>query len=162
MHNIKKIVRADFEIKTKKSIFRLFLGFFPKNQPNEIFFEKSGFVTFLHLWIPNIMQKNKKILNVANQNQNGLQCQRARRLLIIEKRKLRSMMQQMNLKDYLSDNDSQTEFMRYRNVRTKAGRGIMFPAYFTHTHRGSICKKGLDRYIISGYYSFIWWIKSNF
>ena len=45
--------------------------------------------------------------------------------------------------------------MRYRNVRTKSGRGIMFPAYFTHTHRGSICNKGLDRYIISGYYCFI-------
>ena len=55
---------------------------------------------------------------------------------------------------YLSDNDCSTEFRRHRNVRTKAGRGIMFPAYFTHTHRGSICKKGLDRYIVSGYYSF--------
>ena len=55
---------------------------------------------------------------------------------------------------YLSDNDSQTEFMRYRNVRTKAGRGIMFPAYFTHEHRGSVCKDGLDRYIVSGYYGF--------
>ena len=29
-HNIKKIVRADFEIKMIKPIFRLFLGFFPK------------------------------------------------------------------------------------------------------------------------------------
>ena len=55
---------------------------------------------------------------------------------------------------YLSDNDSHTEFRRYRNVRTKAGRGIMFPAYFTHTHRGSPCKKGLDRFIVSGYFSF--------
>ena len=56
---------------------------------------------------------------------------------------------------YLSDNDSQTEFMNHRNVRTKAGRGVIFPAYFTHTHRGSVCKKGLDRYIVSGYYSFL-------
>ncbi len=56
---------------------------------------------------------------------------------------------------YLTDNDSHTEFRRYRNVRTKAGRGIMFPAYFTHEHRGSICKKGLDRYILSGYLAFV-------
>ena len=55
---------------------------------------------------------------------------------------------------YLSDNDCSTEFKRYRNVKTKSGRGLMFPAYFTHEHRGSICKKGLDRYIVSGYYTF--------
>ena len=56
---------------------------------------------------------------------------------------------------YLSDNDSHTEFKRHRNVKMKAGRGIIFPAYFTHEHRGSICKKGLDRFIASGYFSFI-------
>ena len=61
-HNIKKIVRADFEIKMIKSIFRLFLGFFPKNQPNEIFFEKSGSVTFEPLWTPNYMHNIKKIV----------------------------------------------------------------------------------------------------
>ncbi len=55
---------------------------------------------------------------------------------------------------YLSDNDCSTEFLNYRNVRTKAGRGIMFPSYFTHEHRGSPCGKGLDRYIISGYFGF--------
>ena len=55
----------------------------------------------------------------------------------------------------LSDNDSYTEFRRYRNVRTKAGRGIIFPAYHTHEHRGSVCKKGLDRYMLGGYFSFI-------
>ena len=55
---------------------------------------------------------------------------------------------------YLSDNNAHTEFRRYRNVRTKAGRGIRFPAYFTHEHRGSVCKDGLDRYIVSGYYGF--------
>ena len=55
---------------------------------------------------------------------------------------------------YLTDNDAHTEFRRHRNVKTKAGRGLMFPAYFTHEHRGSVCKKGLDRYIVSGYYGF--------
>ena len=55
----------------------------------------------------------------------------------------------------LSDNDSYTEFRRHRNVRTKAGRGIIFPAYHTHEHRGSVCKKGLDRYMLGGYFSFL-------
>ena len=55
---------------------------------------------------------------------------------------------------YLSDNNSYTEFRRYRKVQTKAGRGILFPSHFTHEHRGSICKNGLDRYVLSGYYCF--------
>ena len=55
---------------------------------------------------------------------------------------------------YLSDNDCSTEFMRYDNVETKAGRGLMFPTFFTHTHRGSVCKKGLDRFALSGYYHY--------
>ena len=55
----------------------------------------------------------------------------------------------------LSDNNSHTEFRRHRNVRTKAGRGIIFPAYHTHEHRGSVCKKGLDSYMLGGYFSFI-------
>ena len=55
---------------------------------------------------------------------------------------------------YLSDNDCCTEFRNYKNVPTKAGRGIMFPSYFTHEHRGSPCKKGLDRFIVSGYFGF--------
>ena len=59
---IKKIVRANFEIMMKKCISRLFLGFFPKNEPNEIFFEKSGFVTFEPLWTPNSMHNIKEIL----------------------------------------------------------------------------------------------------
>ena len=56
---------------------------------------------------------------------------------------------------YLSDNEAETEFKRYDNVATKAGCGIIFPAYFTHHHRGSPCKMGLDRYVLSGYCSFV-------
>lgn len=55
---------------------------------------------------------------------------------------------------YLSDNDCYTEFRRYKNEKTKLGSGIMFPSYFTHEHRGGICKKGLDRFVISGYISY--------
>ena len=56
---------------------------------------------------------------------------------------------------YLSDNDAETQFKRYENVATKAGCGIIFPSYFTHHHRGSPCKMGLDRYVLSGYCSFV-------
>ena len=52
---------------------------------------------------------------------------------------------------YLSDNDAYTHFKRHDSVKSKCGCGIMFPAYYTHTHKGSICKKGLDRFIASGY-----------
>ena len=56
---------------------------------------------------------------------------------------------------YLSDNDAYTHFKRHDSVKSELGCGIMFPAYFTHTHKGSICKKGLDRFIASGYFSFL-------
>ncbi len=56
---------------------------------------------------------------------------------------------------YLSDNDCYTEFRRHRNAKTKLGSGIMFPTFFTHEHRGGICKKGLDRFVISGYISYV-------
>ena len=60
MHSITKNVGANSEKKSKKSIFRPFLGFFPKNQPNQIFPKKSGSVTFEPLWSPNFMQKIRK------------------------------------------------------------------------------------------------------
>ena len=55
---------------------------------------------------------------------------------------------------YLSDNDSYTHFKRHDSIKSELGSGIIFPAYFTHTHKGSICEKGLDRFIASGYFSF--------
>ena len=55
---------------------------------------------------------------------------------------------------YLSDNDCSTLFTRYEDVENKAGRAILFPAYFTHEHSGSPCKKGLDKYVLTGYFSF--------
>ncbi len=56
---------------------------------------------------------------------------------------------------YLSDNECYTEFRRYKNAKTKLGSGIMFPTFFTHEHRGGICKKKIDRFVISGYISYI-------
>ena len=55
---------------------------------------------------------------------------------------------------YLSDNDCSTLFTRYEDVENKAGRAILFPSYFTHEHSGSPCKKGLDKYALTGYFSF--------
>ena len=48
--------------KSRKSRFLDHLGFFPKNQPNQIFPEKSGSVTFDPLWSPNFIKKNQKKL----------------------------------------------------------------------------------------------------
>ena len=56
---------------------------------------------------------------------------------------------------YLSDNDCCTNFRRHDSVKTKAGRGLMFPCYFTHEHCGEPCLLGLDRYVLSGYFSFV-------
>ena len=47
----------------RKIAKRPFLGLFPKNQPNEIFPEKSGSVTFDPLWTPNFIQKSEKIMS---------------------------------------------------------------------------------------------------
>lgn len=57
---------------------------------------------------------------------------------------------------YLSDNDCSTEFRRYGNFKTQSGTGIMFPTFFTHEHRGSVCKMGLDRFVVGGYFSFLY------
>lgn len=56
---------------------------------------------------------------------------------------------------YLSDNDCCTEFRRYESAKTKLGSAIMFPTFFTHEHRGGICKNNLDRFVISGYISYV-------
>ena len=61
----------------------------------------------------------------------------------------------MSFMIYLSDNDCSTNFRRHDSVKTKAGRGLMFPAYFTHEHCGEVCREGLDRYVLSGYYCFV-------
>ena len=58
----------------------------------------------------------------------------------------------MNFMIYLSTNNCSTEFYRYGNYKTTAGRGIMFPSFYTHTHRGTPCKDNKDRYALSGYF----------
>jgi hypothetical protein len=58
------------------------------------------------------------------------------------------------LQIYLSEHNCGTEFYDGFTVLSKKGRGMMFPAYFTHTHRGQLCPDFKDRYILGGYSNF--------
>jgi len=56
---------------------------------------------------------------------------------------------------YLSDHNCGTEFFDGSIIYSKIGRALIFPASFTHTHRGQICPENKDRYLFGGYASFI-------
>jgi hypothetical protein len=56
---------------------------------------------------------------------------------------------------YLTDHNCGTEFFSGETIYSEAGKAILFPAYFTHTHRGQVCPQNKTRYIITGYYNFI-------
>ena len=53
---------------------------------------------------------------------------------------------------YLSTHNCGTEFYSGELVKSVKGRAVMFPAFWTHLHRGQICPDGLDRYMMVGYY----------
>lgn len=56
---------------------------------------------------------------------------------------------------YLTEHDCGTEFFYLKKtIKSKVGRVCIFPAYFTHTHKGQpdFLK---DRMIITGYYNFV-------
>ncbi len=50
---------------------------------------------------------------------------------------------------YLNDAKSGTEFLNYPKVKAKKGRGIVWPAFWTHVHR-SEANKGV-KYIVTGW-----------
>lgn len=55
---------------------------------------------------------------------------------------------------YLTEHDCGTEFFyNKKTISSKIGRVTIFPAYFTHTHKGQPDFKK-ERCIITGYYSF--------
>ena len=54
---------------------------------------------------------------------------------------------------YLNNAKSGTEFVQYPTVRAKMGRCVIWPAAWTHVHRGVTPNKGL-KYIITGWVSF--------
>jgi len=58
---------------------------------------------------------------------------------------------------YLNDVDegAETEFLYYKKrVSPKAGRLLLFPAHFTHTHRGNTNLSEHNKYILTGWFSF--------
>jgi hypothetical protein len=62
----------------------------------------------------------------------------------------------LGLQIYLSDHNCGTEFSAYnKTIQSVKGRAVVFPAYFTHTHRGQVCPENKDRYILTGYVSFV-------
>lgn len=56
---------------------------------------------------------------------------------------------------YLSDHECGTEFYNGDVIKSKVGRVTIFPCYFTHTHRGQVCPDNKDRYILTGYYNYV-------
>tara|TARA_A100000172_G_scaffold3651_1_gene2265 strand:+ start:834 stop:1355 length:522 start_codon:yes stop_codon:yes gene_type:complete len=56
---------------------------------------------------------------------------------------------------YLSDHNCGTEFFSGETIQSEAGKAVLFPPYFTHTHRGQPCPQNKIRYLITGYYNFI-------
>ena len=61
----------------------------------------------------------------------------------------------LNFMLYLSDHNCGTKFFRDITIKSSSGRGVLFPSYFTHTHKGLMCPDKKDRYIITGYLTFI-------
>ncbi len=53
---------------------------------------------------------------------------------------------------YLNDALSGTEFFHHPNIESKKGRLVIWPAGWTHYHKGETPNKGL-KYIMSGWYS---------
>ena len=60
----------------------------------------------------------------------------------------------LGLQIYLSTHDCGTQFFRGDVIKSEKGRLAVWPAYFTHAHRGQKCPQGFERYILSGYYNF--------
>ena len=55
---------------------------------------------------------------------------------------------------YLNDAKSGTEFINYPTVNAKMGRCVIWPAGWTHVHKGVVPNKGL-KYIVTGWASYV-------
>ena len=55
---------------------------------------------------------------------------------------------------YVNDAKSGTQFMNYPTVKAKRGRCVIWPAFWTHMHRGVIPNKGV-KYIATGWVNYI-------
>lgn len=56
---------------------------------------------------------------------------------------------------YLSNHKCGTEFFNGEIVESKKGRALVFPTFWTHTHRGQACPDNKTRYIMNSYANFI-------
>jgi hypothetical protein len=59
----------------------------------------------------------------------------------------------LNFMIYLSNHEEGTEFYSGETIKSKKGRAVIFPAFWTHLHKGQKCIK--DRFMVGGYYNFI-------
>ena len=55
---------------------------------------------------------------------------------------------------YVNDAKSGTEFMHYPTIKAKRGRCVIWPAFWTHVHKGVTPNKGL-KYIATGWVSYV-------
>ena len=55
---------------------------------------------------------------------------------------------------YLNDAKCGTEFINYPTIKAKRGRCVIWPAFWTHLHRGVVPNKGV-KYIATGWVSYI-------
>ena len=55
---------------------------------------------------------------------------------------------------YLSDHNCGTEFYNGLMIQSVKGRAMIFPPYWTHTHRGQPCPDKKPRYVLSAYATF--------
>ena len=60
----------------------------------------------------------------------------------------------LNFMIYLTEHKCGTQFLDERIIKSKTGRLVIMPSYFTHTHRGMPCPEKKDRYMLSGYFKF--------
>jgi hypothetical protein len=61
----------------------------------------------------------------------------------------------LNIQIYLSNHDCGTEFYNKKIIKSDKGKIVIFPSYFTHTHKGQVCPQKKNRYIITGYVNFL-------
>ena len=55
---------------------------------------------------------------------------------------------------YLSTHDCGTEFWNGDIIKSEKGRLVMFPAAYTHIHRGQKCPDNNNRYLVGGYINY--------
>lgn len=57
---------------------------------------------------------------------------------------------------YLSTHDCGTEFLENNDIiLSKTGRCLVFPAFFTHIHKGQPCPENKDRFLLSTYIQYV-------